>query len=110
MLCALSLTAAAQVKIDKCGIKSGTSFAVITDSATYEKCGEELKAYKQVLEEEGLGTWIVSADWASPDEVKAEILKLASGKPALEGIVLVGDVPIAMVRGHLPQEMSPSPW
>lgn len=99
MLCALSLTAAAQVKIDKCGIKSGTSFAVITDSATYEKCGEELKAYKQVLEEEGLGTWIVSADWASPDEVKAEILKLASGKPALEGIVLVGDVPIAMVRG-----------
>ena len=96
--CALSLTASAQVKIDKCGIKSRTSFAVITDSGTYAKCGEELKAYKQVLEEEGLGTWIVSADWSSPDEVKAEILKLASGKPTLEGIVLVGDVPIVMVR------------
>ena len=96
--CALSLTASAQVKIDGCGIKSSTSFAVITDSATYAQCGEELKAYKQVLEEEGLGTLIVSAAWSSPDEVKAEILKLASGKPALEGIVLVGDVPIVMVR------------
>ncbi len=96
--CVLSLTASAQVKIDKCGIKSRTSFAVITDSATYEKCGDEIRAYKQVLEEEGLGTWIVSSSWSSPDEVKAEILKLAAGKPALEGIVLVGDVPIVMVR------------
>ncbi len=98
LLCAMGLGAAAQVRLEGCGIKSKTAFGIFTDSVTREKCSDELEAYRKVLEEEGLGTYIVSADWASPDEVKAEILKLASSKPALEGVVFVGDIPIAMVR------------
>ena len=45
-----------------------------------------------------LGTYIISADWKSPEEVKAEILALAGKKPRLEGVVLAGDVPIVKVR------------
>ena len=72
-------------------MKSPTAFAIITDSVTLSKCSEEFHAYKQALEDEGLGTYIISADWKSPEEVKAEILALAGKKPRLEGVVLAGD-------------------
>lgn len=94
MLCLSALGA----DVIKCG-KSGTSFAVITDKVTFEQCQAEIMAYKAILEKEGLGTYIVYSQWNSPDEVKAEILKLSKKRPALEGIVLMGDVPIVMVRG-----------
>ncbi len=87
-----------QVAIEKCGVKSPTSFAIFTDSKTLSECYEELHAYKHVLEDEGLGTYIVSAEWNSPDEVKSEILSLSEKKPKLEGIVFVGDIPIVKVR------------
>ena len=98
IFCGIASIAAAQVKVEKCGVKSPTAFAIITDSETLSKCVEEFHAYKQVLEEEGLGTYIISADWKGPEEVKAEILALAGKKPRLEGVVFAGDVPIVKVR------------
>ena len=98
LLCGITLPSAAQVSVEKCGVKSQTSFAIFTDSRTLAECSEEFHAYKSVLEEEGLGTYIVSADWAGPEEVKAEILSLAAGKPKLEGVVFAGDIPIVKVR------------
>lgn len=98
ILCGIASIAAAQVKVEKFGVKSPTAFAIITDSETLSKCAEEFHAYKQVLEEEGLGTYIISADWKGPEEVKAEILALAGKKPRLEGVVFAGDIPIVKVR------------
>lgn len=98
IFCGIASIAAAQVKVEKYGVKSPTAFAIITDSETLSKCAEEFHAYKQVLEEEGLGTYIISADWKGPEEVKAEILALAGKKPRLEGVVFAGDVPIVKVR------------
>ena len=98
IFCGIASIAAAQVKVEKCGVKSPTAFAIITDSETLSKCSEEFHAYKQVLEEEGLGTYIISADWKGPEEVKAEILALAGKKPRLEGVVFAGDIPIVKVR------------
>ena len=98
IFCGIASIAAAQVKVEKCSVKSPTAFAIITDSETLSKCAEEFHAYKQVLEEEGLGTYIISADWKGPEEVKAEILALAGKKPRLEGVVFAGDIPIVKVR------------
>lgn len=98
IFCGIASIAAAQVKVEKCGVKTPTAFAIITDSETLSKCAEEFHAYKQVLEEEGLGTYIISADWKGPEEVKAEILALAGKKPRLEGVVFAGDIPIVKVR------------
>lgn len=98
IFCGIASIAAAQVKVEKFGVKSSTTFAIITDSETLSKCAEEFHAYKQVLEEEGLGTYIISADWKGPEEVKAEILALAGKKPRLEGVVFAGDIPIVKVR------------
>ena len=98
IFCGIASIAAAQVKVEKCGVKSPTTFAIITDSETLSRCSEEFHAYKQVLEEDGLGTYIISADWNGPEEVKAEILALAGKKPRLEGVVFAGDIPIVKVR------------
>lgn len=90
--CALSIAAYSAPK-------QQTSFGIFTDSKTYSECRAELDAYRDILRSEGLKAVIQAADWASPDELKAKVLEMASDKNApLEGIVLVGDVPIVMVR------------
>lgn len=74
-----------------------TSFAVFTDEQTYDKCNIDLKKYKQTLENEGLPTFIIYKNWKNPEEVKNEINKLYQTRK-LEGIVLIGDIPITMIR------------
>ena len=74
-----------------------TSFAVITDKGTYQACEAELKAYQETLGQEGLPTFIVYNDWKKPEDVKKVIAKLYK-KNNLEGVVFVGDVPVAMIR------------
>ena len=68
------------LKIVKPGIKSETVFAVFVDSESFEACKNEMMEYKNVLESEGLGTYILSAQWNKPEDVKGQIAKLASGK------------------------------
>lgn len=92
------VTPAPEVSVKACSRRAATSFAIITDSRTYENCSAEILQYREVLESEGLGTYIVYADWTSPDQVRETVLKLSRRKPALEGIVLLGDIPIVMVR------------
>ena len=75
-----------------------TSFAIITDTKTYDACKSQLESYRDVLQDEGLGTYIVHSLWQSPEEVKDIIHKLNARKPKLEGLVFVGDIPIVMVR------------
>ena len=74
-----------------------TSFAVITDKGTYQACEAELKAYQETLGEEGLPTFIVYNDWKKPEDVKKVIANLYK-KNNLEGVVFVGNVPVAMIR------------
>ena len=74
-----------------------TSFAVITDKGTYQACEADLKAYQETLGQEGLPTFIVYNDWKKPEDVKKVIDKLYK-KNNLEGVVFIGDVPVAMIR------------
>ncbi len=81
-----------------CGKGGGSSFAIISDIATYRECTAEIEAYRDVLEKEGLATYILADDWSDPMQLRRKIIGIAEKKPALEGIVLVGDIPIAMIR------------
>lgn len=74
-----------------------TSFAVITDTPTWDACGNEIKEYAAALTEEGLPAFIVYDRWKSPEQVKKVIQGLYK-KHNLEGVVFVGDVPVALVR------------
>ena len=98
MVAAFGASAQNDLTFIECSKKAKTSFAIFTDNITYEKCQQELHDYRNVLEAEGLATYIIAADWTSPDQIKKIIGDIAYAKPRLEGMVFVGDVPIAMVR------------
>lgn len=80
-------------------ISSKTSFAIVVDATTYAKAEKEILDYKQAVEKSGLGTYVIYADWTSPDAIKKQLQTLyTQKKQPLEGTVLIGDIPIVMVR------------
>ena len=92
---------AAKISIERPAQKSATSFAVVIDAATYEKCHAEVAAYRDALQKDGLAVYTISADWSSPEEIRAELAKLYksnSKKMPLEGCVFIGDVPYVSVQ------------
>ena len=92
---------AAKISIERPAQKSATSFAVVIDAATYEKCHTEVAAYRDALQKDGLAVYTISADWTSPEEIRAELAKLYksnSKKMPLEGCVFIGDVPYVSVQ------------
>ncbi|WP_442588860.1 HEAT repeat domain-containing protein [Pedobacter sp. AW31-3R] len=76
---------------------TATTFAIVVDKVTLSKTRKEIDAYKAALEKQGMGTYIVSQQWNKPEEIKVILQQLHSQKPALEGAVFIGDIPIPMV-------------
>ncbi|MBQ9077279.1 MAG: HEAT repeat domain-containing protein [Muribaculaceae bacterium] len=88
----------AQTIIDP-SVKSKTTFAIVVDETSYKEAKSEIEAYRGSVESEGLGTYIIVDDWESPTPIREILKKLhADKKSPLEGCVLIGDVPIAMIR------------
>lgn len=77
--------------------KVNSSFAIIIDSASYNACKESVQMYKQLLEKDGLATYILIANWESPEHVKFFLGKYYK-EQNLEGAVFIGDIPIPMIR------------
>lgn len=84
--------------IIKPSVKSATSFAIVVDKNTYDQAKNEVDAYRNAIEQEGLGTYIVYHNWSNPEEIKTILQKFYNEKQKLEGTVLVGDIPIPMLR------------
>ncbi len=80
------------------GGRFATRLLVVIDSLSFEQVAPEVMAYKQVLEKEGLGVAVLVGTWATPDEVKEEIIKVYREGPVMEGAVFMGDIPVARVR------------
>lgn len=87
-----------KVKIQKPLSQHPTAFAIIIDETTLGKTKKSVEAYRDALEADGLATYIISDSWKNPEQVKAEIVKIHKRKPTLEGVVFIGDIPIALVR------------
>lgn len=94
----LPLAGYAQTTVVKPSVQHPTAFAIVTDNETYAHTREAMHLYKDAVEADGLSTYLVSGKWETPDEVKQEIVKVYRECPTLEGIVLVGDIPVALVR------------
>ena len=93
-------------------IKSKTTFAIVVDQKSYDAAKAEIDAYRASVENEGLGTYLLIDDWKRPEPIREQLIKLHADKKApLEGCVLVGDIPIAMVRDahHLTSAFKMSP-
>lgn len=93
-----ALTVAAQTRVQKPVGTHPTAFAIIIDQLTYDKTKPAVDAYRDALETDGLATYIISGKWKNPDQVKEEIIKINKRRPPLEGVVFIGDIPIAFVR------------
>lgn len=76
---------------------SRSTFAIITDEATWGHCREALLAYQSLLTGEQLPSFIVYHDWKNPEQVK-KVLRRLYQKNHLEGAVFVGHIPIPMIR------------
>ncbi len=75
-----------------------TTFAIVVDARTAAAVANEIDAYRSALEAKGLGTYLVAHDWTRPEEIRSILQALHARKPRLEGAVLVGDIPIPMIR------------
>ena len=95
---AIPLGTFARVRIEKPRSRQATSFAIVIDDLTYDRCAEAVRLYRDALEKDGLSTYILSDRWETPDQVRSELRKLYGKQPNLEGIVLIGDVPVVLVR------------
>ena len=85
--------------IIKPDIKSKTTFAIVVDNESYTQVREAVEAYKKSIEADGLGTYVLVHTWKSPEEIRELLIRLhADSKTPLEGCVLVGDIPIPMIR------------
>ncbi len=89
---------AQKVKVTKPVTKQNNSFAIVIDNVTYDKIGNDVRAYRDALEADGLSTYIICGAWENPDQVRAQIKKVYEKARNFEGVVFVGDVPYVMVR------------
>lgn len=97
-LAALSVTTAYAQKIEGPSVISKTSFAIVVDDSTYLQAAEEINAYKSAIEGSGLGTYIVHHHWKKPEEIRKVLKDLYARPQRLEGAVLIGDIPVPMIR------------
>lgn len=73
------------------------SFAIIVDQESYDNCQKDILAYRDQLQRDGLPSFIIHHKWTNPEQIKKEIKKLYTDS-RLEGIVLIGDIPVPMIR------------
>ena len=78
--------------------KLSHSFAIVIDNTTYDKTEKSVIAYRNAIQNDGLSCYVLVESKANPDEIKTEIKKLYNTEKYFEGIALVGDVPIPMIR------------
>lgn len=102
LLLLLMITAFCDINAQKImtpGIKTPTTFAILVDETSYEKVKEAIDAYKQSIEKDGLGTYLIINKWKNPEEIRSLLITLHNDKKSpLEGCVLIGDIPIPMLR------------
>lgn len=88
--------------------------AVVVDPTTYAAIAPDVDAFTASMEAAGKRGLLLIDRWGQPDSIRAELRRLHAGEK-LEGAVLVGDIPIPMIRDahHLTTafKMNPKqPW
>jgi HEAT repeat protein len=100
LLCAFTL--GADIYAGSCTIPPGGKFSsrflIVIDGKSYSEAKEEVLAYKQQIESEGLGAVILVGEWNSPEVLREEIRNIYNKKPVMEGAVFIGNIPVVRVR------------
>ena len=99
LLLAATHLSAQNVSIEEPVSDNGVKFAIVIDGKTFSNVKDQVYSYRDALSKDGLDAYIISGDWENPDQVREEIRKVyLANQKNFEGIVLVGDIPVVMVR------------
>ncbi len=74
-----------------------TSVAVVTDSLTYSHASAAIEEYLSSMQLDGKRGILLIDRWGVPDSLRAALKNLYENE-SLEGAVLVGDIPVPMIR------------
>lgn len=75
-----------------------SSFVIIIDRESYSEAEAGVLAYRDAIEADGLSVYLMIVYETTPEEIRTMIINLKEDDPLLEGVVLVGDIPIPMIR------------
>lgn len=93
------LADAHSIIVEPPSIPGNNSFAIIIDSTTFVNLGESILQYRKAIENDRLPTYIIIANWQRPEQIRDIISEYYKQKwHQLEGFVLVGDIPIVMLK------------
>ena len=96
---AIIFTLAAGIILSACGPKTESGFAVVIDPISYNEAKAEIDRYLEVVQSRGLYPILVIDRWGIPDSIRQELIRLHSdSEHPIEGCVLIGDIPVPMVR------------
>lgn len=73
------------------------SVAIVIDRLTLENCSKSVDAYISSLNHEGYGVYLIKDIWMVPDPIRDTLHSLYKNRK-LEGAILIGDIPIPMIR------------
>jgi len=74
------------------------SFAIVIDPESHRQAKTEVDSYASAIERQnGYSVIILEDKWGVPDSIRVELKKLWE-KKNLQGVVFIGDIPVAMVR------------
>ncbi len=73
------------------------SVAIVIDRLTLENCSKSIDSYISSLNREGYGVYIIKDIWGVPDPIRDSLYSLYKYYN-LEGAILIGDIPVAMIR------------
>jgi hypothetical protein len=75
-------------------------FAIVIDKESYIQAKNEVDNYAATIEKiQNLKVYLVIDRWGVPDSIRAELIRLhTQKKEPILGTVLIGDIPVAMIR------------
>jgi len=76
----------------------GQTVAIVVDGITLQKVEAEIKEYMQAINRDGKRTVLIEDKWQHPDSIRKALKELYKSDKFLEGAVLIGDIPVAMLR------------
>ncbi|MEZ5966406.1 MAG: HEAT repeat domain-containing protein [Planctomycetota bacterium] len=79
--------------------KAESAFAIVVDDETWAAIPDAIRRYRDATETDGLATSIVVDDRHDPVALRQALRSLHQGVPSLEGAILVGAIPVPMLRG-----------
>lgn len=78
-------------------VASASNVAVVVDKRSYKEARAEIDAYLSSINRDGRRAVLLIDEWGVPDSLRSRLMDMYRHS-SLEGAVLVGDIPVPMIR------------